>query len=294
MFRNLMLPGVALLLIAWLVLGSWWYSRTYCNGGTTANIPGFSLIDGHYEIAGDEAFSFYKSSADPIIPAGAYDALEALASYLSKEPGKGLKLFGVYSEFESDKRSPYANLGLARAEAIKSELVALGVDSNKIQTSGIRFSDASFTDGMMHRGVHFRFVNINDAPVGPASRFDSRKKDADLFQPMNIYFDQNEFDIILTEKLEKYLKRVKAYLLKNRSASIAIIGHADGRGNARTNLNLSETRARNVKKFMIRSGFQPSRLLIEYKGENQPLQPNNGTNEDQEKNRRVELRLRLQ
>ena len=71
---------------------------------------------------------------------------------------------------------------------------------------------------------------------------------------------------------------------------IAVHG-GDARGVRDRYMNLSETRARNVMKFMIRSGFDPKRLIIEYKGEDDPV-VSNDSGERKYKNRRVELRLK--
>ena len=165
----------------------------------------------------------------------------------------------------------------------------MGVPKNKLRVKGGSFGNASFADGIMYGGVFFRFESMNESPNAPIEGEEGRS--TDLFQPVNIYFDVNEYDLILTDDLEAYLKDIKQFLQKNTNAQIAIIGHADSKGSGTSNLNLSETRARNVMKFMIRSGFNPKKLIIEYKGEEDPLR-SNSTDQSRRKNRRVELRLR--
>jgi len=289
MFNRLKIPFVFVILLLWLGLGSWWYGATYCGSSTgLGGVPGLSLIDGSYEIMAAETFSFYKSSADPILPESTKKAFESLADHLRETPDTRLTLFGIYSPNESNA-TDFENLGQARADAIRDYLMDLGVPKNKLRVKGGSFGNASFANGQMYGGVFFRFENMNESPNAPIVGEEGRSRD--LFQPINIYFDINEYDLIMTDDLEAYLNDTKQFLHKNTNAQISITGHTDNKGSGDANLNLSETRARNVKKFMIRSGFDPKRLVIEYKGEEDPL-ASNKTAETKRKNRRVELRLR--
>jgi OmpA-OmpF porin, OOP family len=287
MLREYTLPLAATLLVLWLGLGSWWYSATYCTAHAGAGIPGLSLMDGDFQVSAEQTFTFYESNPDPYLNESVRSAFEKLASHLRAHPDKELTLFGVYSPHESNSTG-FDNLGQARADAIRNILMDLGVPKNSIKVKGGLFDNASFANRMMYGGVYFRFKNTNESPQEPLIGEENRSKD--LFRPVNIYFDVNEYDLILTDELEAYLEDTKAFLQKNISAKIAIIGHADSKGNDSANMTLSENRARNVKKFMIRSGFDPKRLVIEFHGDQTPLSSESAS-EDLKKNRRVELRL---
>ncbi|MFK7809819.1 MAG: OmpA family protein [Saprospiraceae bacterium] len=282
------IPFVATALILWLGVGSWWYGANYCGAHNLGGVPSLSIIDGEYEIFATETFAFYESSSDPILPESTKKAMEELAIYLQESNDTRLTLFGIYSPNE-DNSTNFENLGQARADAIRDYLMDLGVPQKKLRIKGGSFGNASFANGIMYGGVFFRFDGYNESPNEPTLGEESEAKD--LFRPVNIYFDVNEYDIIMTNELEAYLNEVKAFLQKNTNAQIAIIGHTDSKGSGAANLNLSETRARNVKKFMIRSGFNPRRLSIEFKGEKNPITSNSSQNA-RRKNRRVELRLR--
>lgn len=289
MFKKLNLPFAIVVLVLWLGLGSWWYAANFCGVHSVASgVPGLSLMDGNYEITAAETFSFFKSGADPDIPPSTKEAFKTLAAHLKDQPNRQLTLLGIYSPNESNGTG-FENLGQARANSIRDYLMDLGVPKKKIKVKGGSFGNASFANGVMYGGVYFRFQNVNERPVSPIIGEETRSKD--LFQPVNIYFDVNEYDLILTDDLEDYLKDIKYFLRKNSNAQISITGHTDNKGSGDANLSLSETRARNVKKFMIRSGFDPKRLEIEYRGEEAPLNGNT-TEESKRKNRRVELRLR--
>ena len=110
MFNKLTIPFVTVLLILWLGLGSWWYGANYCGVNTFGGVPSLSIIDGKYEITAAETFSFYKSSADPILPESTKEAFETLAFHLEDAPDTRLTLFGIYSPNESNA-TPFDNLG---------------------------------------------------------------------------------------------------------------------------------------------------------------------------------------
>ncbi|HHS96186.1 MAG TPA: hypothetical protein ENJ45_06305 [Phaeodactylibacter sp.] len=290
MLNKLTLPIVAALLFLWLGFGSWWYASNYCGATSVVPAASLSIVDGDFRATATETFSFFESSADPYLPEEAKEALKALASHLINTKGKQLILFGIYSPDETNPTG-FENLGVARAQAIRSYLMDLGVPKSKMILKGGAFNNTSFYQGTLYGGVLFRFKHFDSRQVEPlGDKLDNSNK---LFQPVNIYFDVNEDDLILTEELELVLNDMKDFLKQNPSAQIAIIGHADRQGSGAANLSLSEVRARNVKKFMIRRGFDPKRLIIEYRGEDDPMRSNT-SDESLRKNRRVELRLKKQ
>lgn len=278
--NRLLLAFVALFLALWLILGSWWYAKHY---GGVASSPNFSITMDGFEISAPETFSFYESSPDPIIPEKMEEAFQTLADLLVTNENKKLKLFGIHSAQESQ-----ANLGKARAEAIKLELVNLGAPEAQIMTSDIPLASGQFINGQIYGGVHFRFEDMNKKPVLPV--YEDTPVTGQL-PPLNIYFDNNEFRIELNDKLDNYLESAKTIMRKHPSAKLYIIGHTDTTGDPDKNMSLSRTRAKSVKKFLIRQGFDPQRLKLKYKGAKEPISANN-SEAGKRKNRRVELRLR--
>ncbi|MBX7114340.1 MAG: OmpA family protein [Myxococcaceae bacterium] len=84
-----------------------------------------------------------------------------------------------------------------------------------------------------------------------------------------------------------------ASILKTHPAlgKIAIEGHTDSRGNATSNLRLSEQRAQAVMEDLVkRGGVDPSRLTSLGFGDSRPTATNE-TPQGREKNRRVEFRI---
>ncbi|MDD7805897.1 MAG: OmpA family protein [Endozoicomonas sp. (ex Botrylloides leachii)] len=77
--------------------------------------------------------------------------------------------------------------------------------------------------------------------------------------------------------------------LKDRMKDrLIIIGHTCDLGSKTYNKTLSEKRANAVKAYLVNKGFNPERVKILAKGEDQPLYSNT-SDENREKNRRVEI-----
>ncbi len=101
-----------------------------------------------------------------------------------------------------------------------------------------------------------------------------------------VYFAYNRARI---KRRSYQLLRDVATVLKDRpTMTVRIEGHTDSRGSARYNRRLSRRRARAVRRFLIREGIAPSRLVAVGYGEDKPI-ANNRYRAGREKNRRVEF-----
>jgi hypothetical protein len=79
-------------------------------------------------------------------------------------------------------------------------------------------------------------------------------------------------------------------LLKNQKMFLHITGYSSSEGSEEYNLGLSARRAKAVQNFFKGRGIKKSRLILDYFGEEAPL--NNNQNEDEKaENRRVEFSL---
>jgi outer membrane protein OmpA-like peptidoglycan-associated protein/uncharacterized protein YegL len=103
----------------------------------------------------------------------------------------------------------------------------------------------------------------------------------------NLFFNFGESGL-LDESLPE-LKRVANIIIKN-GLKVEISGHTDDIGNEKQNQLLSETRANNVKDYLIKQGCDPSIFTIIGYGATRNI-ADNSTDEGRKKNRRVELRF---
>jgi outer membrane protein OmpA-like peptidoglycan-associated protein len=95
---------------------------------------------------------------------------------------------------------------------------------------------------------------------------------------------------VILQKSESALKTIVRYLKNNPSLRAHFIGHTSNEGTAEYNRKLSLQRAQAIVERLVQSGIERKRLSAEGKGMTAPLYPNT-TEENMERNRRVEVRL---
>ncbi len=96
-----------------------------------------------------------------------------------------------------------------------------------------------------------------------------------------------------TIRKESYaiLDEVAKVLHQNHQIKLLRVeGHTDDRGSDRYNQKLSQRRAESVRKYLVRKGIDPNRLIAVGYGESKPIADNN-TKEGRSKNRRVEFTI---
>lgn len=111
----------------------------------------------------------------------------------------------------------------------------------------------------------------------------------------DIQYDYNSAN--LSDEVKKNIDANLYKLLEeNPSIVIEISAHTDSVGSDGFNKNLSQRRAENVRKYLIKKGIQKSRITAKGYGESQPIAPNSnadGTDnpEGRAKNRRTEIKV---
>ncbi len=100
-----------------------------------------------------------------------------------------------------------------------------------------------------------------------------------------IFFDWNKADV-KAQDIEKLAKAASVFKA-NPNISVELQGHTDVTGDAAYNQKLSENRAENVKKALIKKGVSKKQMSTRGFGITQPLAPND-SEENRAKNRRVE------
>ncbi|SNY94803.1 OmpA family protein [Flagellimonas pacifica] len=107
------------------------------SGPVKSLISPFLVNDGTYTHEVNDNFDFYLSSPSFIMPISdeLKDGIANLKDYLDSNPEKIIALTGVYTENE-ENNTPYANLGLARANSVKNHLALSGISTTQINTFG--------------------------------------------------------------------------------------------------------------------------------------------------------------
>lgn len=305
-----------LLLIASLIIGPWWYSNNYCCNNVQAAsqnenarviapatptpeattpepeadfVARFSVTDGlDFKVASPDRFSFNRSLAVPNIPGSMMTALEKIANYLKINPSRLLTLTGYYAEDE-ENATTFENLGLARANALKSKLVALGVPEASLKLGSLMSTDLSFANGILDGGVGFEFGGSNLGDTESVNEAKALETLGNTLKagPLRINFETSSSTIIRTDELNTFLKNAKYYMSKVPAAKLAITGHTDSDGRPERNQVLSEKRANSTRAWLGQNGLDVSRISTSGKGEREPIGDNN-TAAGKELNRRAE------
>lgn len=309
-----------LLLIGSLILGPWWYQNTFCPCTSAAsgqsedvqvNAPvsptpettpstedeaeepdgvyRFALRDGNdFSVGSPEHFTFPRSSSLPNIPAAMENALQKIATYLKGNADRAITLTGKYAAAEENDKDT-ENLGISRALAIKDRLLALGVPEASIQTRFSLRDDLKFVDGIMEGGVGFEIGRNSDdgAEIDAAKALEELKADI-VGKPLIVYFETSSTDIIRTDEQETFLRKAKKYLEAVPAAKLAVTGHTDSKGDPGRNMTLSQGRANSTKAWLVRNGFDGSRISSTGKGQTAPAFSND-TENGRLRNRRAEI-----
>jgi OOP family OmpA-OmpF porin len=106
------------------------------------------------------------------------------------------------------------------------------------------------------------------------------------FQP--IYFDYDQ--ALIKPEYVAYLKELIRMVKSHSDLRIEITGHTDTDGSDAYNLALSKKRSEALLSFFAANGLPKDRVVIQYKGEKEPVDQSN-TNEGKQRNRRVDFRF---
>lgn len=286
--------------LSWLALVGWWGFATYwyvchikhhCEELTAdtnvsqpdtqpepAKLPAsFVVSDGSKNIVDvKDVFKARDKQAQVFVsPALQSGAVTELANYLKTNKDRELNVVGIYGQNEINP-SKYADLGIARAEDIKTRLVALGIDGNRIKTSSEMRADYTAVQDTMYDCIAMN-VAVTKAI----------EKDITI-EPRIIYFETGKSTIDLTPELQAYIRNVKAYLQQKPDARVILTGHTDDVGAEDINQKLGLQRAEKTRTELTKISIDANRVSLDSKGETQPLKPNN-TADGRKVNRRCEI-----
>jgi outer membrane protein OmpA-like peptidoglycan-associated protein len=93
---------------------------------------------------------------------------------------------------------------------------------------------------------------------------------------------------VLSQESEKILSSAKKTMEDNPDITVEIRGYTDNVGNAKKNLQLSQSRAESIKAWLVKGGIAPTRITAKGYGEKNPI-GDNKTAEGRKMNRRIEF-----
>jgi len=300
-----LLPLWIILLIIWLIVGCFVCRKYICGIGGSAAIAavadndvvkkaplalgGWLVNDNKdFTTTSPEHFTYNKNNAAYLpMTAGVENNVEKTATYLKKNENRSLDITGYYTSDEKNN-SISSNLGLARADKVKSLLLGAGVGAAQINTYGKILPEKNWLSGnKFNKGIDFNFSE--------RSKVDKRIpaiKDRLLGKPVILYFQTNSDNINLSSAQRTDFTDLIYYLDRVPKAKLEIGGHTDNVGNLDSNIALSKKRAQVAANYInSRGGISKNKMAIEGFGPNKPI-ASNATAEGKQKNRRVEVTLK--
>ncbi|MEM9885263.1 MAG: OmpA family protein [Bacteroidota bacterium] len=238
--------------------------------------------EGAVLLEGYEQFAFDTTKVLPNLTDNNKLFLDKVAEYVKAHPDKNLTITGFYRPSEEGRSSGmFENLGVARADRIRSLLARRGIGESRITLDYAKASDEMLTTPLA-----FELFT----PELP-SDFD---KTAFTFTNMTFSdanFEYNSAAFNPGTQLQTYADSVSTFLELNPDRSLTIVGHTDSIGSDAFNDNLGLERAKNARQYFLDLGVE-SEIATETMGKRRPVAPNSkaggGDNpEGRQKNRRV-------
>ncbi len=250
------------------------------------------------EVIFNTNLAFKTSSVHFLMPIGdiSKTKLKEIAAYLENRPSRKLVLNGYYLPSEKNT-SGFPNLGLVRANKIKSILVGLGAPARQIVTKGLvnpkleTISSPLYGDFLL-QSIAFVFEDVTTAYIDFWEN-ENRRLDR-LFRKKKSYrfddFELEEMKIVKEESLRKYLQDLHYYMSLHPQALLYSIGHSNQTEDITFNYRTAHERATYVKNFLVENGFEEAKIIVQSLGATAPLGSDN-SRKGQYLNRRVDLYL---
>ncbi len=218
---------------------------------------------------------FLRDKAEPVID----DTLQWRAEVKSikqlQAEGKKLHIQAPYYAGENNT-TPYDNLGLARANALK-KLLSESIDSTLIVPQAKQIGDtAMLVPGFIEYDKSwFKWLIDNDFVKEEGEK-------------ILIHFPYNSTQAIKNKAILSFLDEVVKKMKEHPGWKLQVTGHTDDSGSAASNKILGMKRAKRIKDWLEKKGVDPVRIIVKSEGELQPIADNN-TEEGRQRNRRVEI-----
>ena len=126
-------------------------------------------------------------------------------------------------------------------------------------------------------------------PAQPVTRIEMQKRLDDI--NATVYFETSGTTPKFDAKTDGIIRTLCASMMADNNLKAEITGHTDNTGTAAINLKYGKKRAEALKKYMVSLGAPAANILIESRGQEDPIAPND-TDENRAKNRRATVVLK--
>ncbi len=278
--RNLL---AFIILLIWLALGSWYYTckvKQLCYTTQTVQTvsPPIKVEEPKEEkveildpenlkkayqsvFTAEDDLQFRKSQEEITYTDKLGNSLDEIADFLKKHPQTQLTITGYYTNNEENSSS-FENLGIARAEKIKT---LLKVKGEQLIASAEEKPDM-FDENGLARGdevIDFKYSEayneLNETDVKSAFKA--------LFKlQKNAVFYRNGKEINITPEMENPIRDIVFYLNRNKDQGLKIsVDYERSEDSELKDQNIGLLRSYNFKQKLVRKDIDPGRLVISSK-----------------------------
>ncbi len=245
----------------------------------------FSLAGSEFDYSCDDNFNFLKDGFTYLQPASDSigTGINLLKDQFDTNPGQKLVITGYCTPSEKNT-SAFPNVGFARADNVKNYFVTKGFAPSSIDIKGEIVDSWRMKGNTVLGPVSYEILRPG-GETGEAGIDWNEMKESLNSNPVTLYFNVNQSEIILTlEEREKIADIVK-YLDHVPDASVKIVGHTDNTGDYTHNIRLGQDRASFFKSYLVQNGIAADKIVVSSKGPDEPI-ADNTTEEGKAKNRR--------
>ena len=209
-----------------------------------------------------------------------FQILNDTVQYFLTDYSKELHIIGKYSHSEINPK-PDKNLGLQRAEFVKTTFIKTGLASERIKTSGKIFNFLYDTNDFYTNGIGIKLKNVRLNIVDSIEAVLVNK---------TLYIEFENNNIISNNSLIEYTSKLKHYLQKYPTEEISITGHTDNLGYYDKNLIIGLNRANKLKEYFVYNGIDLHKITTFSKGESEPI-AEKLTEKGRSKNKRIVINI---
>jgi OOP family OmpA-OmpF porin len=137
-------------------------------------------------------------------------------------------------------------------------------------------------DAVSHHWMKIMTQEVKQGLKAPEIR--EKEMRSFVFKP--VYFEYDKDD--LKAEYHSFLIEMIRVIKSHTDLRIKITGHTDSDGSDEYNEDLSRRRAESLVNFLVQHGMQRDRIVIDFKGEKEPIDSNK-TEEGKQRNRRVDF-----
>lgn len=275
-------PILVLVSALWIFGGSYFLAKNSCGGATSAIAP-LTILDDDldFKTSSEQHFSFIPSSSTISIEENVAKAFTDVVNHLVDHPDRQLTLNGFYLESETNP-TDFENLGIARAEEIKSFLV--NKDSSiidRILTTG-ELKEAVYTiNEKQIDGVKFEFapLGFSTSNTGLLDDLTSEEEEPTAVTPEEItsavpslalYGEDEIRGIKMDVNLQQQIDNWKSALDMNEGSYLLVTGYAD-RGSEEKSYDIAYIWSSKVRRFFRNNGIKSKQIKADSKGSTMPL-----------------------